>query len=341
MLLSAPLIETSPPAMRDRRHAARPRLLAVAVAARRLAFGLQHARLAFVGRSAERLCRRRPCPGRARSRLVGSVRRPGPLGPHSPRGAREPRRADGRSARAGCACRRDDQPLVAGAERRRQRRGDRRQHRIRQRRQARPSRPQDGERGGERLVGDRPRRTAARRRLGGSGGHEGGRGQRARCSPPGDDRCCDQLLHARRRAAAARDRARDRRGAGRDAAPRFRTPARRSRDAVRRRARADRRIARARGDPAARDRGRDVAPSHRGAHRRPGVQRCEHRALDAATSSLRRPGRDSRPRCSSAGPTCSRSRRSSTRPMRAGSRPRPNGSRASSSALSSAARASS
>ena len=72
------------------------------------------------------------------------------------------------------------------------------------------ARHQERQRGGERLVGDRPRRPPARRRAAAAAGHAGGRGRRARRAPAGDDRRRDQLLHARRCAAPARDRARDR-----------------------------------------------------------------------------------------------------------------------------------
>ena len=97
-----------------------------------------------------------------------------------------------------------------------------RQHRIRRRDQAgRSRRPEDGECGGLEVswevdLAGRLRAGSGRSRR----RHAGGRGRRARRSPARDDRCRDQLLHAGRRAAPARHRARDLRGAGRNAASR-------------------------------------------------------------------------------------------------------------------------
>ena len=105
------------------------------------------------------------------------------------------------------------------------------------------------------------------------------------------------------------------------------------------RAQTDASRARAR-DPAARDAGRRIASSHRGAHRRPGVQ-CRA-ASTPSRGDIDRPAGACRPTgriCCSAGPTCSPRRRSSTPPMRVASRRWPNGSRGCSSAPCSAARA--
>jgi hypothetical protein len=75
-----------PPAMRDRRPSA-ARLLAVASRPRSAHGWPAAARPCCIRRwTCRALCRHRPSAGRARSRLVGSLRRPGPLGPHSPRG---------------------------------------------------------------------------------------------------------------------------------------------------------------------------------------------------------------------------------------------------------------
>ena len=105
------------------------------------------------------------------------------------------------------------------------------------------------------------------------------------------DRRRDQLLHAGRRAAPARDRARDRGGPGRDAAPRHRAPARRPRDA--------RSTSSAR-RPTRRERTRRSRRSRRwprsSRHRiavligDQAVQRCEHRPVDGrARRSARTP----------------------------------------------------
>ena len=110
-------------------------------------------------------------------------------------------------------------------------------------------------------------------------------------------------------------------------------------NAVRRGPRADRGAAGGCGDPAARNAGGGVAPSHRRAHRRPGVQCGEHRAVEGRCRPCRRRAPASRPRCSSAGPTCWRSRRSWKPRISAASRPPPNGSRACSWAPCSAATA--
>ena len=66
-----------------------------------LAGRVRDARAAAVGRRAEPIRRRSAFRGRAGGRLVGQLRRPGAVGPHPPRGAREPRRA--RSPPSACA----------------------------------------------------------------------------------------------------------------------------------------------------------------------------------------------------------------------------------------------
>ena len=147
-----------------------------------------------------------------------------------PRRARESRRQDRSRARARRARRRDDQPLVAAAERRR----DRQPASISAPTTARPC-----------AAG------CSRTRRAGSGGLDvsweidlagacapgaaaaaadtlAAEAQRARRAPARAERRRDQLLHARRRAAPARDRARDLGRAGRNAAPRDRAAARRA-----------------------------------------------------------------------------------------------------------------
>ena len=194
--------------------------------------------------------------------------------------------------------------------------------------------------GARRLVGSRSLRSSARGRGGRRRRHAGGRERRAGRAAAGDDRRRDQLLHARRRAAPARDRARDLGGAGRDAAPRIRATARRARHAVRRRARADRRFEGARGDTAARDARRRLAPPHRGAHRRPGVQRSAIVPWNGQIAvPPSRAGTARRAAAAQARPA-RRSARSSTPPMRAASRRRRSGSRGCFSARCSGARAS-
>ena len=147
------------------------------------------------------------------------------------------------AARARSAGRRDDQPLVAVPERRRRRCGARLRHRVRLAGQAGRSGYQGGWRRRRCVLGNRSLRTPAGGRVGGGRRRDGGRRQCARRAPAGDDRRRDQLLHAGRRAAPARDRARDLGGAGRDAAPGNRAAARGPRYAVRRRARPDRSFA--------------------------------------------------------------------------------------------------
>ena len=214
---------------------------------------------------------------------MGQLRRPGPVGSRSPGGSREPRRQDGPGARAGGASRRDDQPLVAVC----RASGSAPPASITEpgydsfAKQTVPEAADTkGWQGGARsLVGNRHRRTPARGRRGGGRRHARGRGRCEGRSSPGVTDVATQLLHARRRAAPARHRARDIGCAGRNAAPRNGAPTRGSRDAVRRRARADRGVESARSDSAARDACRRVASPHRGADWRPGVQRVEHRCL--------------------------------------------------------------
>ena len=58
-------------------------------------------------------------------------------------------------------------------------------------------------------------------------------------------------------------------------------------------------------DPAARDARQGLAPPHRRADRRPGVQRHERRAVERRCPAFRRRAPASRPTCCSGGPTCS------------------------------------
>jgi multidrug efflux system outer membrane protein len=133
-------------------------------------------------------------------------------------------------------------------------------------------------------------------------------------------------LHPGRRAAPARDGARDRGRAGRNAAPRFGAATCRSRDAVRCRARArtDASQARAAVPPletlAAVSRHRIavlIGDQAFGAARIVPVDRPRDRSA--------RRSRANPPNCSSADPTCSPRRRSSTPPPRAGNRLRRSG----------------
>ena len=85
-------------------------------------------------------------------------------------------------------------------------------------------RPRTRRAGGRRrrLLGNRPRRSPARGGHGRGGRRAGGGRRREGRAPAGADRRRNQLLHARRRAAPARQRARDIGRARRDAAPRDR-----------------------------------------------------------------------------------------------------------------------
>ena len=208
---------------------------------------------------------------------MGTLRRPRALRSHPPRGAREPRRQDRGRARARRAGRRDDQPFLAAAE-----------HRCHA-----PSgldHDSDGQQlptlktrigRAQRVVGDR---SPGGLRAGASAAtseHDRHRRRRARRPSARADRRRDELLHAGRRAAPARDGACDLGGTGRDAASRHRAAARGPRVHVRRRARADGRVECAGSDTAARNAGRRLAAPDRRADRRSGVE-CHggHRPLE-------------------------------------------------------------
>ena len=162
----------------------------LAVCARSCADGLFDPRLEVVSRGARTVrCFPRRA-DRARGRVVGKLRRPGAVRPGAPRGAREPRRQDRRRARARRASRRDDQPLVAAARASASARpgfdhdtgygspSTSRPFRTSKRLARRP----------RRLLGSRSLRSPAGGRSGGRGRHAGGRTQRARRAPAGDDR---------------------------------------------------------------------------------------------------------------------------------------------------------
>ena len=120
--------------------------------------------LEVVRRGAEPIRIGRRYDDRTGGRLVGKLRRPGAVRPHPPRGAREPRRQDRRRARARRARRRDDQPLVAVAEHRRQRAAAPITAPATTRPSSRPFRtPRAASAGARRLVGNRPLRSACAR----------------------------------------------------------------------------------------------------------------------------------------------------------------------------------
>ena len=252
---------------------------------------------------------------------------------------REPRHQDRRPARARSPGRRDGQSLVAVPEHRRGRCGARLRHRVRLARQAGRSGYQGSRRRRRCVLGSRSLRTPAGGCFGGRRRRDGGRRQCARRAPAGDDRRRDQLLHAGRRAAPARDRARDIGGAGRDAAPGIRPAACGPRYAVRRRARPDRSFA----ARVRRYRRWRRSPQCRATASRYSseIRRSMPRAwcLGAARSPFRRLTPGSPRRCCNAGRTCSPCRRNWMRPMRAGGRPRRSISRGCFSAHCSVARA--
>ena len=179
---------------------------------------------------------------------MGELRRPGALRPDPPRRAREPRHQDRRRARARGARRRD----ASAAQRSCRasacvRSGSDSRHRLRRRRRSRRRRPAADVRTGsvaldvswEIDLSGRLRAGASAAAADALAAEHGARGVRLLVLTD----VATQLLHARRRAAPARDRARHLGGAGRDAAAGHGAPARRPRHAVRRRARADRRRA--------------------------------------------------------------------------------------------------
>ena len=182
------------------------------------------------------------------------------------RAARENRDVQNRGgARARRASRRDDPPFLAVADLRCQ-------CLWRQQRFGWWPRPQDRIGRAQRVVGDRCRRRASRRRVRGNLREDRNRRRRARRPAAGTDGRRDELLHAGRRPATARDGSRDLGGTGRDAASRHRATARGPCFHVRRRARADGRVERAGGDTAARNAGRRLAAPNRRADRRPGIE---------------------------------------------------------------------
>ena len=200
---------------------------------------------------------------------MGRLQGSGAFRPHPPRSAAEPRRQDRGRAATRRARRRDDQPLVAVSDHRHWRQRLRSHDQLRHGPKELRSRSGEYASGSNRcrcLVGNRPLRPPARGRGRGCGRHGRGREHRARRASAGADRRRDELLHARRGDAPARDRACDIGRAGRNAAPCHGPRTRRPRDAVRRRARADRRFESARSHTAARDACRRLAASHRGAH---------------------------------------------------------------------------
>ena len=198
---------------------------------------------------------------------MGTLRRPRAVRSHPARSSRKPRRQDRGGARARRASRPDDQPLPAPAESWRHGRRHRSQH------VGRHSGPQGRVRRTQRLVGSRLRRSVGG--FPGRGGrHARHHRRRAGRSASGTDGRRDQLLHAGRRTATARDRARNLGRAGRNVASRDRAPPRRSCFHVRRRARPDRSIERTCRDPTDRDARCRLAASDCRPDRRPGLQRA-------------------------------------------------------------------